>query len=458
MWGTLLAALISILASAGGEPFAHEFLNAPAPWNPSATTLIYLRMQKTGSKTLVELFEGKVWLRKPCQKTNWIGQSTSSCKTALKARHTVMVGHSPCIIDGHCALDVLRDAPSPKLRYQPSQPSTEIAKASPIPPPVRNIVITLLREPTARTLSEFKHVCSLGVGQWDYSTRAWRSKNWALLPSADSEIDARDNRGVDSSKNLYASAVTSLNASTSEPTSEKPSSSNNSTSGGVWFKYDPRTCSSMATLVSFVVSKEHANGMDNRQVRMLAGAHLEPHAPDVRDVATELYPLAEAAMASQVDFVFVTEHFDLGLLLLAQRLGVPPPRTYMHVSEVKPQQPLPKEVQDAQNNKLETIGGSANAVPSAAPWIVAWLRRLNRFDATLHTAATSALNRAADAAGFGESKNNQINSIRSMPRGPFYHCTDVQPPRPLTFRPGSEKVTRECSLLVNASISRATAG
>jgi len=453
MHGIFLITLVSILAIASSEPHAYKF-NASALWDPSMTTLLYLRMQKTGSKTLVELFEGNLWLRKPCQKTNWIGQSTSSCKAASKVRHTVMAGRSPCLIDGHCALDVLEEAPSPQFRYRPTHSTTTVAQAYPVPPPPRNIVITLLREPTARTLSEFKHVCSLGVGQWDYSTRAWRGTSWAQLPKADSEIDARARRGLGSTT-LYASAVASLNATTSRPAEDTQTANSKATLDG-WFRYDPKACSSIATLVSFVVSNEHTNGMDNRQVRMLAGAHLEPHVAESRDVATDLYPLAEAALATHVDFAFVTEHFDLGLLLLAQHLGVPPPRNYMHVSEVKPQQPLPKEIQDALSHYPLEMVASESRAPSAAPWIVAWLRRLNRFDAAIHAAATSALKKAADATGFGESNSNQIRSMEILLRGPFYRCTDMRPPRPLTNRPGSEKVTKECSLLVNASASIAT--
>ena len=119
----------------------------------------------------------------------------------------------------------------------------------------------------------------------------------------------------------------------------------------------------VATLVSFIVSKEHANGVDNRQARMLAGALLEPHTPEPRAVATDLFPLAQVALATRVDFAFVTEHFDLGLLLLARRLGVPLPNSCARASEFLPQQPLPIEI----NSPSAALwkGGHRRSAPQA---------------------------------------------------------------------------------------------
>jgi hypothetical protein len=324
-----------------------------------------------------------------------------------------------------------------------------------VPPPARQLVVTLLREPIARTFSEFKHVCSLGRGQWDYSTRAWRDKTWSQFPSADSTADARALQG-DGSTALYASAVAALNTTTARPRplpqAGKGLGDDNMFDGTeAWFRYDPKACSSMATLVSFVVAKEHANGVDNRQARMLAGALLEPHTPEPRTVATDLFPRAQLALATRVDFAFVTELFDLGLLLLAQRLGVPPPTTYEHVSEFLPQQPLPTEINLALSSSAVDARIPGSSTPSAAPWAVAWVKHLNRFDATLHAAAAFAIAKAARAAGLGEPQGSETDTVNTTPRGPFYRCTDVRPPRRLTPGPTSGMVTQVCALLTGAA-------
>jgi hypothetical protein len=49
-------------------------------------------------------------------------------------------------------------------------------------------------------------------------------------------------------------------------------------------EYDPLNCSSLETLASFLQRPDHANGMDNRMTRMLAGAKLEVGLPDLRPI------------------------------------------------------------------------------------------------------------------------------------------------------------------------------
>jgi hypothetical protein len=72
-----------------------------------------------------------------------------------------------------------------------------------------------------------------------------------------------------------------LNATSPPPPSSSPSSLPPS---DLWFRYDPSACGSLASLASFVSHPAHANGMANRQVRMLAGALLDPHELDPRPI------------------------------------------------------------------------------------------------------------------------------------------------------------------------------
>lgn len=93
----------------------------------------------------------------------------------------------------------------------------------------------------------FRHVCGLGVGQWDYSTKVWRSKSTSNLTTF-------QGYNLELSKSFI----------------------------NIPFTYDAKNCSSLESMISFIEAKDHINGMDNRQTRMLAGALLEPHSPDSR--------------------------------------------------------------------------------------------------------------------------------------------------------------------------------
>ncbi len=91
----MLAALVTLTALAGASITAAidpdsaaaawplRPLPPPTMWHEN-TTLVYMRVQKTGSKTLVHLLEDVFWLRgdfaATCHKTGWIGQTTTTCK------------------------------------------------------------------------------------------------------------------------------------------------------------------------------------------------------------------------------------------------------------------------------------------------------------------------------------------------------------------------------------------
>ena len=79
--------------------------------------------------------------------------------------------------------------------------------------------------------------------------------------------------------------------------------------------YDAGACSSLGTLTSFLAAPGHANGVDNRQTRMLGGALLEPRRPEPRPAA-ELFAAAREALATKVDLALVVEHFEVPSLWL----------------------------------------------------------------------------------------------------------------------------------------------
>jgi hypothetical protein len=156
--------------------------------------LAFLRVQKTGSKTLVNLLEHNSWppLRSTCVNTGWVGQTTSTCyhltTKALKYRiGTSRIGHGwsvvgrsatpisgsnymstaaaaaaaakksataatltgsvpvvpqsplPCLIDGHCGMDVL---------------IASFMNAANITLGKRPFIITMMRSPAPRAFSE----------------------------------------------------------------------------------------------------------------------------------------------------------------------------------------------------------------------------------------------------------------------------------------------------------------
>jgi hypothetical protein len=150
-----------------------EVSNHTKPQRPNRSnyaannTLFLVRVQKCGTKTLSHLLESTTWLggssrsseragvdAEPpigqCARTNWIGQTTSTCR--LKTRQLVdrrLLAFSQwsrgemgqCIgLRGHCTLDAMRSA---------------FASA----PAVAAHTITMLRDPIARVLSEARHVC-----------------------------------------------------------------------------------------------------------------------------------------------------------------------------------------------------------------------------------------------------------------------------------------------------------
>lgn len=168
----LLFLVISAFENSSSDTLLKKYplRELPAPTQLERnTTFVYLRVQKTASKTLVRLLEKSPWLRSPesCPKTGWLGQTTSSCTSAVRsvlrnsahrrvqnteAQEVDLV--APCLIDGHCGLDVLTvTAFETAINVSPKLGASSVERFS-TPFASRPFVITLLREPVARVLSE----------------------------------------------------------------------------------------------------------------------------------------------------------------------------------------------------------------------------------------------------------------------------------------------------------------
>lgn len=152
-----------------GELKELQPLPSPRGWGPNAT-LIYLRVQKAGSKTLVQLFESNGWWlseKRPVQCLHtfgWIGETSTHCYKRFEQlmRNLDPLGSLPCVIHGHCGL------------YEVTSGISSYVNP-------RHLIITLIREPAARVLSEYRHVCYSGANAWDYSTKVWRSSTRSIF-------------------------------------------------------------------------------------------------------------------------------------------------------------------------------------------------------------------------------------------------------------------------------------
>ena len=159
------------------------------------------------------------------------------------------------------------------------------------PPPL--LRVAPLREPVARVLSELRHVCPSGRGQWDYSTKRFRGAG-------------------------------------------------------------PRACDDPAAFRAFLKDAEHRNGMWSRQARMLAGVYMVPDTVygelgseergDALRREREILRqegivgpggIREGALESlgRMDVLMLAELFALSLAVASARLGVGPPQRYAVVRE-----------------------------------------------------------------------------------------------------------------------------
>ena len=143
---SLFLFLFLLLAAAPPVRGLRNFSTAAA-WDANASTLVFVRVQKTASKSLVFLLERRSWLlgggggqegsssssssrsssrrssssnssmiRPSCQRTQWLGQTSGTCRVGV---HRTLIdlqrgmhsrsssGSGACLINGHCGLDTL---------------------------------------------------------------------------------------------------------------------------------------------------------------------------------------------------------------------------------------------------------------------------------------------------------------------------------------------------------------
>lgn len=159
----------------------------------------------------------------------------------------------------------------------------------------RQRTVAILREPISRTISEYRHVCLSGEGQWDYSTRSFRKS-----------VYTRQKNTLDLGDNTRASRL-----------------------GGII------NCSEPAVMKQFLMQPENANGMQNRGVRMLAGATLSTTYSDV-ERRTDARLFADAVKELHaLDSIILTEEYGLSVVVMASKFLVAPPSSYNIIRERK---------------------------------------------------------------------------------------------------------------------------
>jgi len=389
------------------------------------TTVVFVRIQKTGSKTLLSILEQCLFTA--CPKRPISAVDSKACHTAEKreAFRTIRgKDEFACHISSHCGIDaydfvfnesLLVAAPSASSssrrrgsrvstaqkrlnassstsssssssKREPTTTATTAAAASkqrlsartaaflaerlptssaaalPVRAkekpsavrlgPRRPFVVTILRDPVARYLSEFRHVCQSGQGQWDYSTLPWRLEEAARLnytvpaPRAKNvsstaervraaEFERRRKRHATLAKQREEQGLppppplpqkTQLFSKTTEKKKIPP------------FHVD---CSSTEAVLSFLNHPNHTNGASNRQTRMLAGAVMHGSRTDPRPEDV-LFRLAQTILREKVDVAIVFERFHLSLVVLAKRLGLPPVEEFSILKEKTEDQPKPR--------------------------------------------------------------------------------------------------------------------
>ena len=134
----------------------------PEPLRPT-DRLVLVRIPKTGTKTLAALMRSG-WLfgggaSDGCRGHRWLGGSQITCEDSpvldelLRASGGGAGGDDArraCAFAGHCSFSALDAAAAPAAR--------ELG--------LRLRWLLAVREPTARALSEYRHVCASG-GAWD---------------------------------------------------------------------------------------------------------------------------------------------------------------------------------------------------------------------------------------------------------------------------------------------------
>lgn len=280
----------------------------------NGTNVVFVRIQKTGSKSLLQVLEQCAFTM--CAKRPVDAVDSVACARSTSAqisRNMRSKDEFACYVASHCPLSafgyVLNNTlppPLPPKSLSTGRVRKKLTQRQRRRPPLpgillvrRSFVLTILRDPVARTVSEYRHVCAKGRGQWDYSTHAWREKRADVVNAT--RLAARR-------KEKHAAVVVD--------------------------------CEHAEALASFVTEAAHTNGMRNRQVRMLGGAVLTIGAVDPRPEA-ELYARAKHALNHVINAALIFERFDVSLIVLAHKLGLRPPKRFSVVSEAIEQAPKP---------------------------------------------------------------------------------------------------------------------
>lgn len=243
-------------------------LNSTAQLGPS-DRVVYLRIQKTGSKTMVSLLtsswlfaaNGSVTKDAGCLHHAWVGGNQAECERSRTGFANALGRQRGCIVEGHCPYSAVLVA------------SEMVVQASGL----RLRFVATLRDPLTRVLSEFRHVCGPSDGAWDYRE---------VCPRACKERVKADEHAAD-------------------------------------------RCATPQAIETYVTDRANANGVYNRQARMLAGSAAQSELSE-----SDLLESAERTLAL-LDAVIVLERFPLSLAVASRRFGVSAPNKYYHVNEPK---------------------------------------------------------------------------------------------------------------------------
>ena len=329
-------------------------------------TVVFLRIQKTGSKTLLSILEQCAFTA--CPKRGIGAVDSKACDTVERTnalRSSRSREEFACHISSHCGIQafdsVFNESLLPKAPPQARARSSAL-NAKSLPPallqPRMPFIVTVIRDATTRYLSEFRHVCQSGQGQWDYSTLQWRYQEAARLnftipppkqPPTSKSMSEKSREASERRQKVRHATLTKQRLArglpappplnlTKRPALETHLSKEKKKEKPPPFSVD---CASPEAVLTFLKHPDHMNGARNRQTRMLAGALMIGDHPDPRP-EEELFALAMKNLDEKIDAAIVFEKFHLSLVVLAKKLDLPPPATFSILKERTEDKPKAK--------------------------------------------------------------------------------------------------------------------
>ena len=403
MWPTELARWLLVVALARFarcEVVAVDALGA-------RDRLVYVRVPKSGSKTMVALLQSG-WLfggdegvlNTGCHAHEWLGNWQQACGHGAGLLRRVLnnsASRMGASLEAAARDSMLSRGLTPPSSDDPRRACAFSAHCSiaPLVHGAASVVadaglrlrfLTTVRDPVRRVLSEYRHVCAGGA--WDYAARCQPDCQQYTLRGRTHPPNSRAREGS--------------------------------------------KCESDAAIREFVSQVSHANGMRNRQAQFMSGVTAHPCGKaatcgvrhDARglrgarpsrgradssldalllnvsalDVSQEELASRAIANMNRFDAVFVVERFALSLAVASRRFGVRAPRAYSVVQE-----PL--------EGKFEVDAASVG------PELLAFLRKQNSADVALRAAAEKKLERDAVVL-FG--------SLEAADACARYECTSVE--------------------------------